>query len=231
MMTIRHTWLPLLVMILGVQCGLAQVVQLPTFNYTTVGTTVTVPDRGSAFLGGIKRASAGQVSRGVPMLSKVPGLGRLFSNRGIGQSRSASNMHVTATIIDHAELDEAILGMARTPGGVAAIDRRADYLARNVTRNDLDRMRPAHQTPAVTVEDVRRRSQIAQHSRDQEAWKFYQRACQAEAAGKMNVAKIYYQMVARRVRGEFKDELLARIDALSNGGDTAKLVPLLFRRL
>lgn len=82
----------------------AQVVQLPSYNFTTVGTTVSVPDGGSAFLGGIYRASEGSTTRGVPLIP--------FKNRAIGRSVGASTMSVTATIIDHAAMDEALLAEA-----------------------------------------------------------------------------------------------------------------------
>jgi type II secretory pathway component GspD/PulD (secretin) len=74
-------------------------IQLPTFNVTTVSTTVTVPDGGTALLGGIGRARESSVTRGVPMLSKVPGMNRLFTNRGIGREVGAMNMSVTPRII------------------------------------------------------------------------------------------------------------------------------------
>ncbi|MFP6648886.1 MAG: hypothetical protein VB817_05470, partial [Pirellulaceae bacterium] len=44
-------------------------IQLPTFNFTTVSTTVSVPDGGTVLLGGIKRLSEGRTERGVPMLA------------------------------------------------------------------------------------------------------------------------------------------------------------------
>lgn len=74
-------------------------VQLPTFNVTSASTTVTVPDRGTALLGGIDRMREGSVTRGVPMLSKVPGVNRLFTNRGIGREVGSMNMSVTPRII------------------------------------------------------------------------------------------------------------------------------------
>ena len=43
---------------------------------------------------------------------------------------------------------------------------------------------------------------------------------QAEAEGKPSVAKIYYQMAARRSSGDFKQQVQARLDAL-NGRTTA----------
>ena len=59
--------------------------QLPTFAFITVTTTVSVPDGGTVLLGGIKRLSEGRNERGVPLLSKMPYVNRLFRNVGIGR--------------------------------------------------------------------------------------------------------------------------------------------------
>jgi len=74
-------------------------VQLPTFNFTTVSTTVSVPDGGTVLLGGIKRLSEGRNERGVPMLSKIPYISRLFRNVGIGRDAQSLMMMVTPRII------------------------------------------------------------------------------------------------------------------------------------
>lgn len=74
-------------------------VQLPTFNYTTVSTTVSVPDGGTVLLGGIKRLSEGRNERGVPMLNKIPYINRLFRNVGIGRDAQSLMMMVTPRII------------------------------------------------------------------------------------------------------------------------------------
>src|SRR5262249_37127733 len=63
----------------------ATTVQLPSFSFITVTTTVSVPDGGTVLLGGIKRLSEGRNEFGVPILSKVPYLNRLFKNVGIGR--------------------------------------------------------------------------------------------------------------------------------------------------
>ena len=60
-------------------------VQLPSFSFVTVTTTVSVPDGGTVLLGGIKRLQEGRTERGVPMLSKLPYINRLFKNVGIGR--------------------------------------------------------------------------------------------------------------------------------------------------
>ena len=93
----------------------APTVQLPTFSFAGVGTTVMVPDGGAAYLGGINRASDGRSEFGVPGIT-FPG----FQNRGIGQDRSTSSFWVTATIHDFDAMDQALLntpspdGLART---------------------------------------------------------------------------------------------------------------------
>ena len=63
-------------------------VQLPTFSFVTVTTTVNVPDGGTVLLGGIKRLSEGRAEQGVPVLSKLPYVNRLFRNTGIGRINS-----------------------------------------------------------------------------------------------------------------------------------------------
>ncbi len=74
-------------------------VQLPTFNFTTVSTTVSVPDGGTVLMGGIKRLSEGRNERGIPMLSKLPYVNRLFKNVGIGRDTQSLMMMVTPRII------------------------------------------------------------------------------------------------------------------------------------
>ncbi|MBW3599018.1 MAG: general secretion pathway protein GspD [Planctomycetes bacterium] len=85
-------------------------VQLPTFSFTTVSTTVSVPDGGTVLLGGIKRLQEGRNERGLPLLSKVPYVSRLFKNVGIGRSTQSLMMMVTPRIIIQEE-EEAKLGI------------------------------------------------------------------------------------------------------------------------
>jgi general secretion pathway protein D len=89
-------------------------VQLPTFSFTTVTTTVSVPDGGTILLGGIKRLSEGRNERGVPMLNKLPYVNRLFKNVGIGRTTQSLMMMVTPRIIIQEEEEEK-LGIADTP--------------------------------------------------------------------------------------------------------------------
>ena len=87
-------------------------VQLPTFQVITVSTTVSVPDGGTVLLGGIKRLVEGRNEFGVPLLSKVPYIDRLFRNVGIGRETDSLMMMVTPHIIIQEE-EEDRLGIAQ----------------------------------------------------------------------------------------------------------------------
>ncbi len=89
-------------------------VQLPTFSFVTVTTTVSVPDGGTVLLGGIKRLSEGRNEFGVPILDKVPYLNRLFKNVGIGRETQSLMMMVTPRIIIQEEEEER-LGIQAPP--------------------------------------------------------------------------------------------------------------------
>ncbi len=81
-------------------------VQLPTFANTTVTTTVSVPDGGTVLLGGIKTMQEDRVEAGVPFLSNIPYVNRLFKNVGIGRDTSSLMMMVTPRIIIQEEEEE-----------------------------------------------------------------------------------------------------------------------------
>lgn len=83
-------------------------VQLPTFSFVTVTTTVSVPDGGTVLLGGIKRLSEGRNEFGVPILSKLPYVSRLFKNVGIGRETQSLMMMVTPRIIIQEEEEERL---------------------------------------------------------------------------------------------------------------------------
>lgn len=80
-------------------------VQLPTFHQFGVSTTVVVPDRGGLYLGGVGSSST---ERSGFRRSFLPGIG----SRGVGRTSSAGGISVHATIIDHNEIDRALLAEA-----------------------------------------------------------------------------------------------------------------------
>jgi hypothetical protein len=199
----------------------SQTLQLPTFSFTTVNTTVSVPDQGSAFLGGIDRAASGGNQFGVPGLA-FPGL----QNRSFGQNMSSSGMRVSATIHDFDAMDQALLntptdlassyssgmrGMSDVPLKWVAPAPQLDAV--NLAGNW--RLQPPVAAPVsmVVAEEADREARRA--ARLSEADNYFARGQQAESDGKPNVAKIFYQMAARRATGELKQQALARLDVLS----------------
>ncbi len=80
--------------------------QLPTTNLQTVSTTVSVPDGGTILLGG--QTVAGEIEReaGVPGLSKIPFLTRLFTNRSTAKDEQIILILVKPTIIIQRESEQ-----------------------------------------------------------------------------------------------------------------------------
>jgi hypothetical protein len=201
----------------------AQVVQLPTFSSFSVGTTVSVPDRGSAYLGGVSRSADGRSTFGVPGLPMRP-----FRNSAIGSTRSASHASVNVWIHDFEAMDRYLLGQPSSGGdGVAVSGDRAGFRSTMpATRPEVERRQwasrpalpaesPAAESPIGSVAEERRRRAAQQSARAAEALRFFERGEAAESDGKAAVAKIYYQMAARRADGELRERLAARIEAIT----------------
>ena len=131
-------------------------VQLPAFRTQRLNTSAWVPDRGSAYLGGIHRSAMGQTSRSVPFLGNIPGLNRLFRNQAIGRESSTGSIRANVHIINLDELDEDVLAEAARRralrGGVSTggdvfggrtakpsvdskVDQKAAFITRNIGRN------------------------------------------------------------------------------------------------
>lgn len=89
-------------------------VQQPTLASTSISTTVSVPDGGTILLGGIKRMREGRNERGVPILSKIPYINRLFRNVAIGRDAQSLMMMVTPRIIIQEEEELAQTGFDPT---------------------------------------------------------------------------------------------------------------------
>lgn len=206
-----------------------QTVQLPTFSFFTVSTTVSVPDSGSAFLGGVKRARYGMTSRGTPGLGKVPGLSRLFSNRGRGASLASSGASVTATITDHAELDAALLSEAagiRTGGAaLTETDRKALILSSHIGRPSNAGLRLGVDPPRESVAAIRLRNEAASRVHQAEMQGYWQRGQNAESLKRWGAARVSYDVIVRRGSGELRDRAVARLAQLRAATTPAKKGP------
>lgn len=74
-------------------------IYVPELQITQVQTRVSVPDKGTLLLGGQKITDESEVESGVPILGKLPIVGRLFNNRSEQRSQKVLLILVTPTII------------------------------------------------------------------------------------------------------------------------------------
>ena len=93
----------------GRRCGgITATIQLPNTTTNTITTTVTVPDGGTVLLGGVKTLNEQRTEYGVPVLSKMPLIDRLFRNVGIGRNSHSLMLMVTPRIIILEEEEERL---------------------------------------------------------------------------------------------------------------------------
>jgi hypothetical protein len=180
----------------------ATTVQLPSFSIFSVNTTVSVPDGGGAYLGGVKRGRDSSMTRGFGPLA----------NRGIGSDRNAGGVTVHAQIHDLNELDGAVLADAVAKRGAIDPDlAKAELIRRGVAKNAAD---DHHDIGPASVAVIRAKNAAAAEARANEATELLAKAEAAQTQGKPGTARIYYQMVSRRATGELKQLAEARLAAL-----------------
>ncbi|MEM1108112.1 MAG: hypothetical protein AAGH99_05410 [Planctomycetota bacterium] len=80
--------------------------QLPILDITTVRATVSVPDRGTLLLGGQRLVGDQEIEAGVPVLSKLPILNRLFTNTSKTEDERTLLILIRPEIIIQSEREE-----------------------------------------------------------------------------------------------------------------------------
>jgi hypothetical protein len=181
-------------------------VQLPTFSFFTVNTTVSVPDGGSTYLGGVNRASSGSSQFGAAPFGP-------FTNRSIGSQQSASSVRASVYIHDFQAMDEYLLSQP------TAFNRGLSQPQVQVAKAIGQRVQSAQaasSAPAATdVAGLRAQRLQEEQARSQDSAGLLERGQAAEAAGKLKVARLYYQTAYRNAEGDAKAQALARLDAIS----------------
>lgn len=93
-------------------------IEAPEVDVTQIETTVTVPDKGTLLLGGQRLVGENEVEAGVPILSKIPIINRLFTNRSTIKDERTLLILVKPTIIITDEEEEELY-----PGLLERYDR------------------------------------------------------------------------------------------------------------
>ena len=156
------------IILLAGQATFAQVaIQQPVVGTAAVNTTVSVPDRGTTFLGGTSSAQSGRSQ-----------YGPLRSGTSMGLSRQSSSISVNVRVIDLQAMDEAILSSR------PALDERARHISATAnSRQGNTRTNAADSADAVSSAAKAARSEAL--------------AFESEKAGKVTVAKLHWKMAAK----------------------------------
>jgi len=72
---------------------------IPSQTTTEVSTRMIVPDGETIFVGGLIKQSVEESKSGVPVVGRIPGVGRLFSNRENSKTRTETIVLITPTIL------------------------------------------------------------------------------------------------------------------------------------
>jgi Bacterial type II and III secretion system protein len=200
----------------------AQVVQLPTFRFFGLSTTVSVPDRGSAYLGGVSRSAMSRSERGLPIVSRVPVAGRAFGNRAIASHTESSGASVSAYIHDFEAMDEELLGRA---GGLANRSSHssqrglgnADVVARSAgpSRRLSSAVQQSDASGRMNIAEIRRLQQQHTIAAQAAARRDFERGRELLAAGQTGVAQVYLQRAAKHADAELRAEISALAHAKS----------------
>jgi general secretion pathway protein D len=90
-------------------------VQLPTIAVQQLRVTTSVPDKGTAMLGGYRDSVEFETEAGVPLLSKIPYINRFFANRITATEESTLLMLLRPEIIlQHENEDQLFPGLSES---------------------------------------------------------------------------------------------------------------------
>ena len=177
----------------------AQVVQLPAVSSFGASTTISVPDQGTASLGGLGGSSSGSTSRGAGPLATT----------ARGSQGRASSVSITATVIDLAAMDEAILNAPPGTKHVANFPQRAhnaNKIVNTLTPHLYDITRPV--PPPQPYDWMRALGPQGNDYLDSPESKihdssnvryFMERAVEAQARGRSSAAQVYFRMALDRM--------------------------------
>jgi len=162
-------------------------VQQPVVSQFGVATTVSVPDRGTGFVGGVRRA-ADSSQRSF----------RFLPNSNIGRERSQRSLTTSVSIHDFAEMDRQLLSSEATPATLYSIPshrfldnrtpRSADANPAERKLRSYTRIESTNSTPGLNLESASHSEKMIRHYLD-----LSQRATQQ---GNRRLAEYYARQAA-----------------------------------
>ena len=188
-------------------------IRVPVQSVFTVNTTVTVPDRGHTYLGGVRSASSSR--------NESTGERPRIDSRVVSQGAAA---HVRIINLD--EMDEQMRGGTGTESAVVARGFAAGIRqyasaptsgskSRDVAAPRTVRREPGDANKLVQDDAAKSQESEAQSLREAQAADLLKRGEDAEARGKLKVAQIYFQTAARLAPAPSAKIAQQRIQSLS----------------
>ncbi|MBA3698249.1 MAG: hypothetical protein H0W78_05310 [Planctomycetes bacterium] len=81
---------------------------IPEISYQSVRTSVTIPDGGSLLLAGMTNGESARSHAGIPFLSHIPFLGRLFSSNGRSETELKTLILLQADVVVFEEIESRL---------------------------------------------------------------------------------------------------------------------------
>ena len=106
--TIAQTAAPVVDVNGGISPGTSAFIEAPQVEITQVRSTVSIPDRGTLLIGGQRLVGEAEIESGVPVLSKLPYVNRLFTNSSIVKDERTLLILIKPTIIIQSEQEELL---------------------------------------------------------------------------------------------------------------------------
>ena len=183
----KRTFLVLILAIIAPNGVVAQLVQLPSYRTIRIRAAGVSPNRGTALSGASSSVRAARPGQADPFTS------RSFRSRQI----AAHSLSVSTTLIDHQELDTAILAQASSRPQMAPIgeqQRRIDRMQRQIISEEKQRKR---RNPAPTISEQT-------DPASEEALRLIHQGYENLSRGQKGVARIFFRTAFRHSRGSVK---------------------------
>jgi hypothetical protein len=189
----------------------AQVVQLPTVRSFGYSGAVSVPDQGTASLGGNLSSQSGRTTSGAGPLA----------SRSSGSAAAAGSMSVSATVIDLQAMDAALLnqaagGTANPPSSYAArptgtpiMNTLTPHLyGQRVGRVDTRAPNPNAWEIALGASGTAQTGLASAAVRDESEIHYYMsRAQEAISSGRNAAARVYYRLAYEKLTPDQRTRL------------------------
>jgi type II secretory pathway component GspD/PulD (secretin) len=94
--------------VIGPGIGTGNPLNIPELSYQSVRTSVTIPDGGSLVLAGMTNGESARSHAGIPFLSHIPFLGRLFSSNGRVETEMKTLILLTADVVIFEEIERKL---------------------------------------------------------------------------------------------------------------------------